>query len=114
MLQKAAALSVIVTDWGNIRSCLNTTVVDVCFESHFTMARTSWQLTLVGTVGVGLVAVIPTVVVPVAGPVLWDAATAVAFKLDTRARMAAAGFIAVIAAVVVCRSRAHIRLKSSV
>lgn len=72
-----------------------------------------WQLTLVGTVGVSLVAVIPTVVVPVTRPVLRDAAAAVAFKLDAGARMAAAGFIAVIATVVVCRTRAHVRLKSS-
>lgn len=62
------------------------------------------QLTLVGAVGVRLVAVVPTVVVPVAGPVLRDAAAAVAFKLDTGAGVAAAGFVAVIAAVVVCKS----------
>lgn len=71
------------------------------------------QLTLVGTVGVSLVAVVPTVVVPVARPVLRDAAATVAFKLDAGARMAAAGFIAVITTVVVCHTRGHVRLKSS-
>lgn len=71
------------------------------------------QLTLVGTVGVSLVAVIPAVIVPVARPVLRDAAAAVAFKLDAGARMAASGFIAVIATVVVCHTRVQGGLKRS-
>lgn len=71
------------------------------------------QLTLVGTVGVSLIAVIPTVIVPVARPVLRDAAAAVAFKLDAGARMAASGFIAVIATVVVCHTRVQGGLKRS-
>lgn len=70
----------------------------------------SISLTLVGAVGVSLVTVISTVVVAVAGPVLRDAAAAVAFKLDTRARMAAAGFVAVVAAVVVCHVTRHSQL----
>lgn len=69
------------------------------------------QLTLVGAVGVRLVAVVPTVVVPVAGPVLRDAAAAVAFKLDAGAGVAAAGFVAVIAAVVVCKSPRQVHRK---
>lgn len=60
------------------------------------------SLTLVGAVGVSLVAVVPAVIVAVAGPVFWDAAATVAFELDAGAGMAAAGFIAVIATVVVC------------
>lgn len=39
-------------------------------------------LTLVGAVRVGLVAVVPAVVVPVAGPVVWDAAAAITLKLS--------------------------------
>lgn len=58
-----------------------------------------------------LVAVIPAVIVPVARPVLRDAAAAVAFELDAGARMAAAGFVAVIATVVVCRTSARVKLK---
>lgn len=85
-----------------------------CSESHSTVLHMRWQLTLVGAVGVSLVAVIPTVVVPVARPVLRDAAAAVALKLHAGARVAAAGFIAVVATVVVCHTRAQVRLKSSV
>lgn len=73
--------------------------------------QTQLQLTLVGTVGVSLIAVIPTVIVPVARPVLRDAAAAVAFKLDAGARMAAPGFIAVVATVVVCHTRVQGGLK---
>lgn len=50
-----------------------------------------------------LVAVVAAVVVPVAGPVFWDAAAAVALELDAGAGVAAAGLVAVVAAVVVCR-----------
>lgn len=39
-------------------------------------------LTLVGAVCVGLIAVVAAVVVPVAGPVIWDAAAAVTLKLS--------------------------------
>lgn len=58
-------------------------------------------LTLVGTVGVSLIAVVPTVIVTITGPVFWDATAAVAFKLDTRAGMAAARLITVVPTVVV-------------
>lgn len=60
------------------------------------------SLTLVGAVCMGLITVVPTVVVAVAGPILRDAATAVAFELHAGAGMAAAGFIAVVSTVVVC------------
>ena len=56
--------------------------------------------TLVGAVGVCLVAVVPAVVVPVAGPVLGDAAPAVALELGARAGVAAARLIAVVPTVV--------------
>lgn len=58
-------------------------------------------LTLVGAVGVSLVAVIPAVVVPIARPVHGDAAPAVAFELIAGAGVAAARLVAVIPAVVV-------------
>ena len=58
-------------------------------------------LTLVGTVGVGLVAVVSTVIVPVTGPVLRDAAAAVTLKLNTGAGVAAASLITVVTTVVV-------------
>lgn len=83
-------------------------------ESHSsinTHTHTRLQLTLVGTVGVSLITVIPTVVVPVTRPVLRDAAAPVAFELDAGAGMAAAGFIAVIATVVVCHTRVHVGLE---
>lgn len=54
-----------------------------------------------------LVTVVSAVVVAITGPVLWDAATAVAFKLHTGARVAAASFIAVIPAVIVCIKIRH-------
>lgn len=40
-------------------------------------------LTLVGAVCMGLVAVVPTVIIPVTGPVVWDAAAAITLKLST-------------------------------
>lgn len=93
---------------------VNTDVEDVCFPDAVRgepFLHTRLQLTLVGTVGVSLIAVIPTVVVPVARPVLRDAAAPVAFKLDAGAGMAAAGFVAVIATVVVCHTRVHVGLE---
>lgn len=53
----------------------------------------------------GLVTVVPTVIVAVTGPVFWDAAAAVTFKLDAGTRMTATRFITVIATVIVCRTR---------
>lgn len=61
----------------------------------------SRRLTLVGAVGVGLVAEVPTVIVPVAGPVLGDAPSAVALELGAGAGVTAAGLVAVIPTVVV-------------
>lgn len=60
-----------------------------------------WVPTLVGAVGVGLVAVVPAVVVPVAGPVLRDAAPAVALELGAGAGVAAAGLVTVVPTVIV-------------
>lgn len=57
--------------------------------------------TLVGAVGVCLIAVVPAVIVPIAGPVLRDAASAVAFELGARTRVAAAGLVTVVPTVVV-------------
>lgn len=57
--------------------------------------------TLIGAVGVGLVAVVPAVIVPIAGPVLWDAAPAVAFELGARAGVAAACLVTVVPTVIV-------------
>lgn len=57
--------------------------------------------TLVGAVGVRLVAVVPTVVVAVAGPVLRDAAPAVALELGAGAGVAAARLVAVVPTVIV-------------
>lgn len=58
-------------------------------------------LTLIGTVSVGLVTVVPAVVIPIASPVYGNAAPAVAFELVAGAGMAAASFIAVVPTVVV-------------
>ena len=66
------------------------------------MVDTVLPPTLVSTVGVSLVTVVSTVIVAVAGPVFWDAATAVTLELDAGAGMAAACFVTVISTVVVC------------
>lgn len=58
-------------------------------------------LTLVGTVGMCLVAVVSAVVVPVTGPVFRDAAPAIALELGARAGVAAAGLVTVVPTVVV-------------
>lgn len=52
-----------------------------------------------------LVTVVSTVIVAVTGPVFWDAAATVTFKLDTGAGMAAACLITVIPAVIVCTQK---------
>lgn len=57
--------------------------------------------TRVGAGGVCFIAVVPTVVVPVAGPVLGDAAPAVALELGARARVAAASLVAIVPTVIV-------------
>lgn len=62
----------------------------------------AYTLTLVGAVGALLVAVVAAVVVSVTGPVLWDAAAAVALELHAGTRVTAACFIAVVSTVVVC------------
>lgn len=62
-------------------------------------------LTLVGAVGVGLVAVVTAVVVPITGPVHGDAAPAVALELVAGAGVAAAGLVTVVPAVVVWKGK---------
>lgn len=59
---------------------------------------------MIGTVGMGFITEVATVIVTVAGPVLRDAAAAVALELRTGAGMAAACFIAVVPAVVICNT----------
>lgn len=66
-------------------------------------------LTLIGAVCMGLVAVVPAVVVSIAPPVIWDAAAAVAFKLRAGAGVTAARFIAVVPAVVICKTHAGMK-----
>lgn len=60
-------------------------------------------LTLVGTVSMCLIAVVPTVVVPITGPVFGDASPAIALELGARTGVAAAGFITVVPTVIVWR-----------
>lgn len=52
----------------------------------------------------GLIAVVPAVVVPVAGPVVGDAAAAVTLELSARAGVTAARFVTVVAAVIVWKT----------
>lgn len=56
---------------------------------------------MVGTVGMSLITVVTTVIVPITGPVLRDAAPTVALELGARARVAAAGLITVVPTVIV-------------
>lgn len=65
------------------------------------MAATRRSCSLVGTVGVCLVAVVPTIIVPITRPVLGDASAAVALELGTGAGVTAAGFVAVVPTVIV-------------
>lgn len=58
-------------------------------------------LTLVGAVSMGLIAVVPTVVIPITRPMHGDAASTVAFELVARAGVAAASFITVVTTVIV-------------
>lgn len=58
-------------------------------------------ITVIAAVGVGLVAEVVAVVVSVAGPVIGDAASTVAFKLRAGAGVRAARFITVITAIVI-------------
>lgn len=57
--------------------------------------------TLIGTVGVCLITVVSTVIVPITGPVLGDAAAAVTLELGAGAGVAAARLIAVVPTVVI-------------
>lgn len=63
------------------------------------------RLTLVGAVGVGLIAVVAAVIVPVTGPVHGDAAPAVALELVAGAGVAAASLVTVVPAVIVWRGK---------
>lgn len=58
----------------------------ICCSCHLTRPGQDGgveALTLIGAVGMGLIAVIPAVIIPVAGPVVRDAAAAVTLKLST-------------------------------
>lgn len=79
-------------------------------KSSFHSVNTVLLRTLVGTVGVSLIAVVSTVIVAVTGPVFWDTAATVTFKLDAGAGMAAAGFITVVPTVIICQSRFYFQL----
>lgn len=68
--------------------------------------------TLRGAVGVVLVAVVPTVIFPVTGPALRDAAAAIALEVGTDAGAAAADLVAVIPAVIICSSTDAVRLST--
>lgn len=63
-------------------------------------------LTLIGAVCMGLVAVVPTVVISITRPVIWDAAAAVTFKLSAGAGVTAARLVAVVPTVVICKTNA--------
>lgn len=77
-------------------------------QYQVSLVQTERFPTLVGTVGVSLIAVISAVIVAITGPVFWDAAATVAFELDAGAGMATACFIAVVPTVVVCtHTRTH-------
>lgn len=56
---------------------------------------------LIGAVCVGLVAVVPTVIISVTGPVIWYAAAAVTLELSTGARVTTACLITVVPAVII-------------
>lgn len=72
-----------------------------CHDKSRQFCHQVFLLTPVGTVSMSLVTIVSTVIVPITGPVFWDAAPTVTFKLDTGTGMAAACFIAVIPTVVV-------------
>lgn len=54
-------------------------------KCSFSLLHMILLLTLVSTVGVSLITVIPTVIVTITGPIFWDAAAAVTFKLHAGA-----------------------------
>lgn len=58
-------------------------------------------LTLVSTVGMRLITVVTTVIVPITGPVLRDAAPAVALKLGAGAGVAATSLVTVVPTIIV-------------
>lgn len=61
-------------------------------------------LTLIGAVGVSLVAVVSTVIVSITGPVVRDAAAAVTLELGAGAGMAAACLITVVPTIIICKA----------
>lgn len=62
--------------------------------------------TRVSAVCMGLVAVVPTVVIAITFPVIWDAAAAVTLELSAGAGVPASSFIAVVPAVVIWKTNA--------
>lgn len=68
-----------------------------------TVGQMARVLTLVGTVCMGFITVVSTVVVPVTSPVLGDASATVALELGTGAGVTAAGFVTIVSTVIVWR-----------
>lgn len=65
------------------------------------MAAARRSCGLVGAVSMCLIAVVPAVIVPIAGPVFRDASSAVALELGAGAGVTTAGLITVVSTVVV-------------
>lgn len=57
----------------------------------------------------GLIAVVPTVIIPIAGPVVWDAAAAITLKLSTWAGVTTACFITVVTTVIIWKTKTVIQ-----
>lgn len=58
-------------------------------------------LTLIRAVCVRFIAVVPTVVIPVTGPIIRDASATVALELSTGARVTAARLVTVVPTVII-------------
>lgn len=58
-------------------------------------------LTLIGAICMGLVAVVPTVIISITCPVIWDAAATVTLELSARTGVTTSCLITVVAAVVI-------------
>lgn len=69
-------------------------------KPHLT-GRLRRTLTLIGAIGVGLIAVVPTVIIPIAGPVIRYASATVTLELSAGAGVTTACFIAVIPTVII-------------
>lgn len=65
------------------------------------MTTTRWTRGLIGAVCMGLIAVVPTVIISITGPVIWDASSAVTLELSAGAGVTATGLITVVPTVVI-------------